>query len=301
MSERTEKEFAKIENFFCELLTAYRWIPILYVLTCDEIDPYLKRLAWKALSGRLKMLDNPAAENIIREAINRNENWIKYSLADMCYYATKLFGTSDVSLIEGIRMKTYPGRMSEQEKHLCWNYDAFKLWDRTDEEFRILDVGCGTFPYLDKFAQTNAGKVKQYIGIDKSDMAMFSGAHKTDKLGFDVIFHKVNICGNSHKLEEIIETPNVLFFGESFHCLCNPLNIVQRLLDRFPEVYKIAILEHQSDEQQGLFMGFNFHMRMHGGTCVVNEEYISSVAAVLGWRMFVRDASSQHKMFVLVK
>jgi len=301
----------KIETFVCDMMTSYRWVPLLATLAKDDVDDATKMIAWLDLTRLLreKLFEGSAAavithdmemtfeeaENYLRKFIDKNKNWIMYSLLDMGFYVNDLVPFDDV---EKARMEAYPHRMAEQAKFLRWFEGGFTLPIQCLPDAKILDIGCGTMPYTGLFDVHNqAGSVNKYLGLDKKDMRPFLPEGEIIK-PYNIMFEQLDIC--TADIRNIVYHPDVIFFGESLHCLCIPIPTLKKLCDYFGDTLKVMMfLEPNLNTQSGLSTAFPFHMKLHADGMFVNTKTISNIAMLLGMNMSKREASSQHTMYVL--
>ncbi len=302
---REENQGERFEQFMCGLLTAYRWVPLLASIMREQ-NQELRTGMWDQLVYKMcaEMNIRPGStecselELMLRAFVTSNGDWIDYTLADMSRYAHKiLLKGMENKQIELKRYDSYPGRMEQQQKFLRWNPEAFSI---DDDGVSIIDIGCGSFPYYKLFDNNNP-TLDKYLGVDKRSMeeTLFNAPCTFDENR--VFFHQLDVVlGNKAVLKDLI-IPDVLFMGEFIHCVIDPYLLILDLLNLFPSIHEIRILEVSLDNQGGLGQAFEFHMQEHVAKHTFSAKRLPELASKLNMDMKTRAVSSQHVMYILEK
>ncbi len=317
------------ETFVCGLMTSYRWIPLLATLASNETRDDLRMIAWLDAVKLIEELGMPpymtqAFENDLRSFINKNKNWINYTMADFWWYAHNMLPL-ELPLESTVgkdwndyRMSLYHDRMQDQFDFLEWNKEAFKEINFEGcGELEILDIGCGTMPYLELFRKANMPKdgppslISGYTGVDKRAIHQDRFDEIKENYPDDslmVRFYLSNMfkefpvnCEKSFLTHIKAVQPNVLFLGEALHCVDRPRHFLSALLRKLIKVKRISILEPHLGTVKGLSQAFPFHMKLHANGLFVNCKTLSCMATNLGFNLHVVKASSQHTMYHLTK
>ncbi len=315
------------ETFACELLTSYRWVPLLATLANNETRDDLRMIAWLDAVKLIEELEMPPHmtqqfENNLRSFINKNKSWINYTMADFWWYAHNMLPL-ELPLESTIakdwndyRMSLYHDRMQDQFDFLEWNREAF-----VEKNFEgcgaleILDLGCGTFPYIEMFRLSNINgpmsSLSGYTGVDKRAVKPERWAEIKESYNDETLNVKFFIADMfkdfpkncDAKVLEYFDAvkPNVLFFGESLHCIPTPKLVLSKILSILPEIQRISILEPNLGTMRGLSQAFPFHMKLHANGLFVNTKTLSCMATNLGFNVQAVKASSQHTMYHLTK
>ncbi len=297
-----EKDRVELEQLFCKWLSMYRMIPMLRMLSLGTkyVDP-LSRAAWLELrdvidNSNLFEGDDP---EVLKKMVKENKNWIKYAMQDFEYYTYVFRG-----LLEGVnteeydkfkelqeeREEVYLLRMQEQFDLLEWEPKCFELQQKYT---CIMDIGCGTLPYINLFAESNSKNILTYYGVDKREIP--PGPYMLGKSGMAA---EIICCDLTQESERALlgeYKPTVLFFGESLHCFVKPLELLLQLVELLPTVQEILVLEFSDESWLGV--GMDFHMRMHGGFGKIDLEYIKLFAGKLNAEVEVQRPSSQHNLY----
>ncbi len=292
-------------------MTAYRWIPLLADLIREDITDERRSIAWKQLVVKMRAEIGTSSagtdiefEVMLREFVNSSKSWIIYSLVDMARYVDMyFFPYNKDAKYERIRYDHYAYRMEEQQRFLDWNTQAFTFPDTIEEtEPRyVLDIGCGSFPFYALMNDENM--IQYYLGIDKRSMQRFIDEdprkfHTPDKIGFlqfDILIQDWAI------LKTAIPKLTTIFMGEVLHCLPTPLIWLRRMTEEFPKLREICILELSTDKARGLSQGFEYHMQAHGSGDCFQMCDMPKVAEDLDMELKIREASSQHTMYILTR
>lgn len=295
----------RFEQFMCNLLTAYRWVPLLASIM-REHNQEVRTGMWDQLVKKMCADMNVKVgsttcselELILRTFVTKNQDWIDYTLADMSRYAHKiLLKGMENKQIELKRYENYPGRMAQQQKFLRWNNEAFVI---DDSNASIIDIGCGSFPYYNLFRKNN-NHMDKYLGVDKRDMddVLYNDPQKFNPN--EVFFKRLDVVlGNKAVLKDLI-IPDVLFMGEFIHCVIDPYSLLKDFLNMFPSIYEIRILEVALDNVGGLGQAFEFHMQEHVAKHTFSARRLPELASKLNMSMKTREVSSQHVMYILEK
>jgi len=318
MSKSIKDEF---ETFVCELLTSYRWVPLLACLANLKTREDVRIIAWLDLVKLIKGLGfsqekEELYENNIREFIHRNRSWINYTMADFLHYVNKLLPDNREIGGEVYRMSLYHDRMHDQFNFLQWNIDAFlEAGFGGEGELEMLDLGCGTMPYIELFRMANVegppSRLSGYTGVDKrtvSERRLEEILENYNSETLNVEFFISDVFDDvPNRIEarvlDFFESvqPNVLFFGESLHCMSTPKYTLSKLLKLLPKIERISVLEPNLDNMEGLSQAFPFHMKLHANGLFVNSKTLSCMATNLGFNMRAVEASSQHTMYHLTR
>lgn len=318
MTDKTDN----FKDFVCSMMTAYRWIPLLACLANKKTSDDVRMIAWldlvKLVEGSgMDRIKTQLYKNGLRRFIKENAAWINYTMADFSYYANRCIPDDGVQKsLEQYRMDLYHDRMQDQFDFLEWEREAFKETGFEGcGELEILDLGCGTFPYIELFRLSNTNgpmsSLSRYTGVDKRKISSerldelhenYSSDDMTVKFFISDAFNDVPNQFDSKALDYLeAATPNILFLGESLHCVDTPKLILAKLIKLFPSIQRISILEPNLDSMIGLSQAFPFHMKLHANGLFVNSKTLSCLATNLGFNVQVVKASSQHTMYHLTR
>lgn len=290
------------ERYICEAMTSYRIIGALAILLNPNVNDSLKMLTWLDLIKHMKERMNvtlpdqqETVENMLRDFIEDNRDWIIYTLCDMCWFAKNTIGLDfDSKSIDDMRLEHYLPRMLDQKMFLEWNATAFKIPD--SENHILVDVGCGTFPYFGLFVKNNS-TLQKYVGIDKRTVEL--PITVSEKVSVSYISRDVLTLQNWR----LPGAPDydILFLGETLHCLPMPVQWLKNIMQHNGTLRHIMVLQPHVDIQRGLSQLFSFHMKIHANGAFLNSKTMSYLAMLLKMRLTSRQASSQHTMWIYSK
>jgi hypothetical protein len=154
----------------------------------------------------------------------------------------------------------------------------FKVPMEAGERTTIMDIGCGLMPFRSLFEQANGENKLTYVGVDKLPLADIVQYTVTNDNIKDLLFQQY---------------PDVVFFGNSFHCFIDAIFILEKIFQS--PVKEIIIVDYRSRSLQGLLL--SYHLDCHTNSWSnPTLESLTKLAEKNNRKLKVTYPSSQHQM-----
>ena len=267
------------EKTVLTLLSSYRTIPAMYSVLHADGHVY-----YAAVTQLSKILCVEVQE--VRSFLLPFKARIIYAMQDFRHYVELL---RDVPTFE----EAYWLSMDEEAK-LITNNEPFRIPLEAPD---ILDIGCGSAPYIDKF-NAMCDRPMHYTMVDKRKDIM-----KRDLIT-GVYYHFYPMTCRDY-LEGLKETEsmredeyNVLFLANFLHCVEDVHGFFGSFIPAIPTLRFIKIIEIKPSSSMNLL--FDYHMLVHCRGQAVDEEILSDIKTLYGKKMITQSLGEHHNMYTIV-